>query len=325
VFDHFNRRDFLKTAALSSAALALGAGAVNAADVAGNAAKLSRRPYKPGVELSLIGFPGLLLTRVDQPNADRIVAKAYERGCNYFDVAPAYGTAQEKMGPALEPYRKNVFLACKTKARDAAGAKKDLDNSLKLLRTDHFDLYQLHVLKDPAKDVDDAFIKGGCIDTILEAKKAGVIRHVGFSAHTVEAALAAMNRFDFDSVMFPLNYASIYKGEFGDKILELAKQKNVSRISIKAMVKQEWPQGADKGKWKHLWYEPLEGKDAELAIRWALSQEITAAIPPGDETCLWAMMDAGQNFKPVTAVEEMQLQDLAQNVIPFFRKGKITG
>lgn len=322
--DHFNRRDFLKTAALSSAALALGAGTVRAADVAGNAAKLPRRTYRPGVELSIIGFPGLLLSRVDQASAERIVAQAYERGCNYFDVAPAYGTAERKMGPALEPYRKNVFLACKTQKRDAAGCKQELDNSLKVLRTDHFDLYQLHVIKDPVKDVDAAFMKGGCMETILEAKKAGVIRHIGFSSHTVEAALAALNRYDFDSVMFPLNFASIYKGEFGDKILELAKQKNVARVSIKAMVKQEWPAGADKGKWRHLWYEPLEGADAALAIRWALSQEITAAVPPADETCLWAMMDVGQNYKPITPEESKQLAAMAQNLNPLFRKGKIT-
>jgi aryl-alcohol dehydrogenase-like predicted oxidoreductase len=278
------------------------------------------------VELSIIAFPGLLLNRIaDQDKCNRVVAQTFEMGCNYYDVAPAYGKAQERLGPALAPYRSKVFLACKTQGRDAERCKAEMEKSLELLKTDHFDLYQLHVLRYADKDVDVAFGKGGAMETILQAKKDGKIRYIGFSAHTMEAALAAMNRFDFDSVMFPLNFASIYKGEFGAPILELAKQKNTSRIAIKAMVKQEWPKGADKGKWKHMWYEPLEGKDAELAVRWSLSKEITAAIPPADETCLWAMMEIGRNFKPITADEDKQLVAMAQGLTPLFRKGKITG
>jgi len=322
----FNRRTFLKTAAATSAALALSPPRLRAA---ANLPPLPRRPYKPGTDVSIIAFPGLLLARGDQPAAARLVTTAVERGCNYFDVAPAYGNgkAQDLMGPALEPFRKNVFLACKTKRRDAAGCKEELDNSLKALRTDHFELYQLHVIKDPAKDVDEAFKKGGCMDTILAAQKAGVVRHIGFSAHTVEAALAAMERFDFDSVMFPLNFASVYKGDFGPKILDLAKKKNITRICIKSMVKQEWPQGLPRnrrGKWQHLWYEPLEGPDAELAVRWSLSQDITAAIPPSDESCFLRALDIGATFKPTTPEEDHHLQTLAQSLTPLFRKGKLT-
>lgn len=324
MFRNVKRRDFLKAAAISSTSLVIGP---ELARSAGNAipTKLPKRAYKPGVELSIVGFPGLLLTRVDQANAARIVARAVERGCNYFDVAPAYGKAETHLGPALEPFRKDVFLACKTRARDAAGARKDLDNSLKLLRTDHFDLYQLHVLKDPQKDVDDVLAKGGAMETVLAARKAGIIKYIGFSAHTVESALHALERFEFDSVMFPLNFASIYKGEFGGAILELAKKKNCTRIAIKSMVNQEWPKGADKGKWKHLWYEPLEGNDADMAVRWALTRDITSAIPPGDETCLWKMLDIGANYRATTVDEDARLQKLAQDLNPLFRKGKVTG
>ena len=317
------RRTLITSAAASALAFRLPA-------FAAPANPLPKRPYKPGIELSIIGFPGLILARGDQQFSDRLVKTALDAGCNYFDVAPAYGNgkAQSQLGPALQPHRDKVFLACKTKKRDAAGCREELDNSLKALRTDHFDLYQLHVIKDPAADVDACFQKGGCMETILAAKKAGVIRHVGFSAHTVEAALAAMNRFDFDSVMFPLNFASIYKGDFGQKILDLAKQKNVTRISIKAMVKQEWPQGlprAKRGKWQHLWYEPLEGPDAELAVRWALSQDITAAIPPSDATCFLHALQIGANFQPVTTEDDQHLQQLAKDLTPLFRKGKLIG
>lgn len=325
--EQMNRRDFLKTAAISSTALAVGASTLRGAE-SGNAARLPRREYKPGVEISIIGFAGLMLRKplMDQDNANRVVAKAYERGCNYFDVAPAYGDAQEKLGPALEPYRKNCFLSCKTKARDAAGCKKDLDNSLKLLRTDHFELYQMHVIKDPQKDVDAAFMKGGAMETILQARKAGVIRYVGVTAHTTEAALAAMNRFDFDSIMFPLNYASIYKGNFGSEILELAKKKNCACIGIKSLCRQEWPAGANRGKWRHLWYEPLsDPTEADLGLRWALSQDIVTTIPPGDETVQFLAFDIAARYKPITPEEQQQVQALAARMTPLFRAGKVTG
>ena len=114
---------------------------------AGAAARLPRREYgNTGAKLSIIGFPGFALKERDQERVARVVADAFERGVNYFDVAPQYGDAQERLGPALEPYRKNVFLACKTAERTRAGAATDLKASLEKLRTDHFELYQLHHL-----------------------------------------------------------------------------------------------------------------------------------------------------------------------------------
>ncbi|MHB8971565.1 MAG: aldo/keto reductase [Pirellulaceae bacterium] len=119
------------------------------------------------------------------------VAEAVDRGVNYFDVAPYYGNAQERLGPALQSYREKCFLACKTLERDAAGAAKELQRSLKLLKTDYFDLYQLHALMD-VDEVEEAFGPGGAMETILKAQQDGKVRYIGFSAHSEEAAHAAM-------------------------------------------------------------------------------------------------------------------------------------
>ena len=106
---------------------------------------MEKRKYgKHDDMLSMIGFGAILLTKEEPDEASRLVAKAIDRGINYFDVAPSYGNAEEQLGPALEPYRSKVFLACKTTRRSAEEAEAELQNSLKLLRTDHFDLYQLH-------------------------------------------------------------------------------------------------------------------------------------------------------------------------------------
>ena len=134
-------------------------------------------------KLSIIGFGGMVVKDVTPKEAANFVAEAVDRGVNYFDVAPFYGNAQRRLGPALKPYRPNCFLACKTLERDAAGAARELKESLKLLKTDHFDLYQLHALYD-VEEVEQAFGPGGAMETILKAKEDGKIRYIGFSAHS---------------------------------------------------------------------------------------------------------------------------------------------
>src|ERR1041385_3331965 len=96
--------------------------------------------------LSLIGFGGVVVMGMEQGDANRIVREAFDRGVNYFDVAPSYGDAEERLGPALEDLRDKVFLACKTTKRSKSEAAKELRSSLRHLRTDQFDLYQLHAL-----------------------------------------------------------------------------------------------------------------------------------------------------------------------------------
>lgn len=174
---------------------------------------------------------------VEQEHADRVVAQAVERRVNYFDVAPTYGDTEIKLGPALEPYRKDVFLACKTTQRTKEGAAAELKESLRRLRTDHLDLYQLHAITDVQKDVDVAFGPGGAMEVFVEAKKQGQVRHVGFSAHSEEAALAAMERCDFDSILFPVNFATFYEGGFGPRVIEAARSKGMAILALKAMAR----------------------------------------------------------------------------------------
>ena len=106
---------------------------------------MDKRAYgKTGEKLSIVGFGGIVVMNEKPSSASRIVAQAVERGINYFDVAPSYGNSEKILGPALEPYRNSVFLACKTGKRTKNEAATELHRSLKRLRTDHFDLYQLH-------------------------------------------------------------------------------------------------------------------------------------------------------------------------------------
>ena len=123
--------------------------------------------------------------------------------------------------------RSDYVLTCKTKARDQEGCRKELDRSLARLKTDYFDLYQLHHLVKP-EDVKQALGPGGAMETILKAKADGKIRGIGFSAHTTKAALEAMRGFDFDTVMFPISFAEYYARGFGKEVLALAKDKGTA-------------------------------------------------------------------------------------------------
>ncbi len=126
---------------------------------------IARRPLgKTGEHLSIIGFGGIVVMDEDPGAAVNIVAEAVDRGINYFDVAPSYGNAQERLGPALEPYRDKCFLACKTDGRMKDDSRAELEDSLKLLKTDHLDLYQFHALTKMT-DLDKVLGPGGAMET----------------------------------------------------------------------------------------------------------------------------------------------------------------
>jgi aryl-alcohol dehydrogenase-like predicted oxidoreductase len=245
------------------------------------AGRLERRSLgRTGEALSIIGFGGIVVMDATPEQASARVAHAIERGVNYFDVAPSYGNAEERLGPALASYRKNVFLACKTQKRDRAGAMAELESSLRHMQTDHFDLYQLHAVTT-LEDVGRIFAKGGAIETFEAARNAGKVRFLGFSAHSVDAALALMDRFAFDTILFPVNFATWHAGNFGPQVLEIAQRKQMGILALKSLARRPWPEGAVKTHAK-CWYEPLaDAAAAREGLRFTLSHPVTAAIPPG--------------------------------------------
>jgi len=165
-----------------------------------------------------------------------------------------------------------------------------------------------------------AFAKGGAMEAFLEAKKQGRIRYVGFSAHSEEAALAAMERYDFDSILFPVNFATFYKGSFGPRVMEVAKSKGVARLALKAMAKQQWPKDDPmREQYSKCWYQPLTNRDeTKLALYFTLSQPITAVIPPGEESLFRVAMELAMGLRPVSQQEKQTLQQMAQSLNPVF-------
>jgi aryl-alcohol dehydrogenase-like predicted oxidoreductase len=319
------RRYFLKQAAITAAVAS--ASRLSATNIAPSAATpsqpISRRPLgKTGEHLSIIGFGGIVVMNDDPSAAVNIVSEAVDRGINYFDVAPSYGNAQERLGPALKPYRNNCFLACKAESRLKDASRAQLENSLRLLQTDHVDLYQFHGLVKMT-DLDQVLGPGGAIETMEAAKKEGKIRYIGFSVHSVETALAAIDRYPFDTILFPLNWLLVSQANFGMQILDRARQKQVGILCLKSMAKTVWPPDQQKNHPEpKCWYQPAGYPDeAAMGLRWTLNHPITAAIPPGDERYFRLAMDVAQNYKPLTAHEEQALLAGGKGVEPLFHLG----
>jgi predicted aldo/keto reductase-like oxidoreductase len=245
------------------------------------------------------------------------VAEAIDRGVNYFDVAPSYGNAEAMLGPALEPYRRKVFLACKTTERSKDGSRRELEQSLRKMRTDHFDLYQLHAMTT-ADDVERVFAPGGAMETFVAARQAGTVRFLGFSAHSVDAAMALLQRFAFDTILFPTNFATWHAGSFGPQVLAAAQAKGMGILALKAMARGPWPAGAARTHPK-CWYQPLSTPDdAMRGLRFTLSHPVTAAVPPGDETLFTLALDLASRFTPLTEDEARRIKEEGLRQTPLF-------
>jgi aryl-alcohol dehydrogenase-like predicted oxidoreductase len=314
------RRQFIQTTVSAAAMLGCFPATLSAVERETSTGNIERRSLgRTGEKLSMIGFGGLALKGTTPQEAQRWVRRAYEAGVNYFDVAPSYGDAEERLGPALKPIRQNVFLACKTGERRRAGAAAALDRSLKRLRTDHVDLYQLHAMAK-LDEVETVLSDDGALRAFEDAKKAGKIRFIGFSAHSVEAAMALMERYPFDTILFPINYATWTAGHFGPQVLAKAQENAIGILAIKAMAKGRWPAGADRSAYPNCWYQPFSDPDeALLALRFTLSHPVTAAVHPADLKCLRMALSLAPKFTPLKAEEAEALKRQAMKVGLLFK------
>ena len=260
---------------------------------------------KTGIQVSAVVFGGIINMDETQAQADRYVAQAIDAGVNYFDVAPTYGDAEDRLGPALAPYRKDVFLACKTVERDAKGAREKLEDSLRKLKTDHFDVYQLHALTTN-EDLDQAFGPGGAMEVVLKAKRDGILRNVGFSAHDEDVALRALSMFDFDTVLFPLNWALGIRRGWGDRISEAVKARGIGLLGMKSLVRRKWRDGEARP-YPKSWCQPIWGDEAlgVAAMKYAVLKGSNTLVPPGNFEHFSFMLDhADRCFtEPMTEAE----------------------
>lgn len=280
---------------------------------------IPKRKLSDGGLISVIGFGGLMASGITQNQVDRAVDEAISAGVNFFDVAPTYGDAEVKLGNSLSGRRSNVLLSCKTTQRDKQSSLFELIQSRKRLKTDYFDFYVIHGIRDIKNDVEPACSKDGVLMTAIEAKKQGIVARIGFSAHTEESAISALDAYDFDFVIFPINIFCFLSSNFGGKIIRITEQKNIDLIGIKSLALGKWQDNTMKQKYPNCWYQPIENtRIAKIAISWALSQNIVSFIPPADihlfETVLQLISDSVE-FTPQHLKE---IKNLLPEITPIF-------
>jgi aryl-alcohol dehydrogenase-like predicted oxidoreductase len=191
-----------------------------------------------GVKVPIFGLGGAGQTPLSQPGREREAAvqieRAIELGISYFDTAAEYGPSEENLGKVLPPYRDRLFLASKTSARDRDGAWRDLEQSLKRLKTDRLDLWQLHHVSFQT-ELDQIFSDKGAIKAIEEAKEQKIIRLAGITGHHEPAIIVAgLERYPFDTTLICLNAAEKHHPRsFVTTALPVAKAKNIGVIAMK--------------------------------------------------------------------------------------------
>lgn len=251
---------------------------------------------------------------VSRKEEDAFVKLALDQGVNHIDVAPLYGDAELRLGRWVREYRENLFLACKTRERTKKEAAEELRRSLKRLQTDHFDLYQLHGLDDP-EELRIALSEDGAMRAILEAKEQGLVNHIGITSHNPENILRALQGFDFDTVLLPVNYVLHAHPEPRndyEPVLSLAKKRNLGVIAMKSVAKGPWP--TDKRS-HNTWYQPFATqREVDEALWFTLSQPVTTAASSSDIRIAKMMIDAAARFTPM---EEAKQQELLQKASPY--------
>lgn len=319
------RRSFIKVVGSLAGGVAVGIGPLGQAEpvVAVDKGMPLRALGKTGLKVSIAGFSGLAVREQSDERCKTAVHHAFERGVNYFDVAPAYGRDGEceiNLGKAWQGLQRDrIHIACKTKMRDKDGCQKELDRSLERLKTDYFDVYQLHHLVRP-EEVKQALGPGGAMETILKAKERGQIRFIGFSAHTTKAALEAINSFQFDTVMFPINYVEYFTRGFGKEVLDASREKGAAVLAIKPLNAGVPKSGEErKHKW---WYRTLdEQEDINTAWRFSLSLPgVVTGFAPAFLDLVDQSVTAAHAYRPITDAEREKLQAMAAGQKSIFQR-----
>ena len=266
-----------------------------------------RRLGRTGHESTVVTFGTAGIGRVSQETADEAVRQILEHGVNHIDIAPSYGEAMERMAPWMPKIRDKMFLGAKTRERTRKSAWQNIESCMQRLGVEEFDLFQLHSV-GTMEDLDRVTASGGALEAVVELRDRGLTRWVGITGHGPDAPrvhLEALRRFDFDTVMFPLN-ATLWRNpeyrESAEQLLAAASEKDVGIHTIKMLARGGW---GGREREHSTWYDPhREQTNIDGALWWLLSQPMHTAPSVGDVRLLPRALDAAERFRPLSADEQ---------------------
>ena len=281
----------------------------------------TRRFGRSGHMSTVAVFGAAALSQVTQAEADAAMEQVIVAGVNHIDVAPSYGIAEERLGPWMPRERDRFFLGCKTMERTKAGAAAEMRRSLERLQVESFDLYQIHAITS-FEELDSVTRPGGALEAILEARQAGLTRYIGITGHGVNTPaifLEALRRFDFDSVLFPINFVQYANPVFRQNAEELLRQcdaRDVGTMIIKSITSGPW---GERTKAYNTWYLPFDDLEhIQQAVNFVLSRPVTGLCTAGDIRLLPLVLQAFENYTPMAVAEQEALIASASEYEPLF-------
>ena len=246
---------------------------------------------RTGLKVSRLGFGGIPIQRIDASEAKKLLNAIHDAGINYIDTARGYTVSEELIGEAIEGYRKDFVIATKSMARDKDGMARDIEISLKNLRTDYIDLYQFH--NPTVEQLDQICSSGGAMEAMLEAKNAGKIRHIGLTAHSLAVFEKALELPWVETFMFPY---SIVENQ-GEELMRRMKEKNIAFIAMK----------------------PMAGgaiEDGRLALRYICTNDTVTVAIPGMYCCeeVQRNAEAVGDSSPLSAAELAGIEKIREEL-----------
>lgn len=232
-----------------------------------------RRLGRTNLYVSVIGFGGIKLPGVQKDDAVKIINRAIDLGVNFIDTARAYGDSEEKIGMALKERRSECIIASKTASRDANGAMKELELSLKNLQTDFIDLYQLHTVSD-SETFNTVISHNGALGALRKAQSQGKVKHIGITIHRdIKTMRSAIKSGEFETIM--LAYSPLDQEGVAEEILPMAKSHDMGVIIMKPL------SGGllclPEHERKNLDYDPIVAG----SIRYVIANENVSVVIPG--------------------------------------------
>ena len=247
--------------------------------------------------------------KTSQTETDEAMAVALSFGVNHVDVAASYGNAEVRLGDWIRRHGRPFFLATKTGERTAAKASAEIKRSLERLQVSQVDLIQLHNLVDP-QEWEIALGAGGALEAAIQAREQGLVRFIGVTGHGLSVCkmhLQALERFDFDSVLLPLNFLMLQNQEYRKDfqcLIEVCKARNVAVQTIKSLVHSPW---GDHTQDRATWYRPLEEQgDIDQAVHWVLGHEGMFLNSAGDIHLMPRVLSAAERFNTAPTDDQMQ-------------------
>jgi aryl-alcohol dehydrogenase-like predicted oxidoreductase len=278
-----------------------------------------------GHQSTRVIFGAAALGGMSQERADATLVQIPEWGINHIDTAASYGSSEERLQPFLSVHRDKVFLATKTGERAGGRARAELERSLDRMGVDHVDLVQLHNLVDEG-EWEQAFAPGGAVEALASARDEGLVSNIGVTGHGLPVPgmhLRSLERFDFASVLFPVNFVLLdnpaYRADV-EALLDLCAERDVAVQTIKSIARGRWADGDTN---RFSWYEPLtDPEPIARAVRYVLSNEQMFLNTTSDARLLPMIIDAANGSLTAPTGDEMRADIEAEGITPLFDEAR---